>query len=624
MKRILNFFLHQGLNEPLAQKFLVRILFFSSVVTLVLTSFQLIKEYTDDYSGIEHRIHEIEETNLETLSRSVWVLNKDQINLQLKGLVRIPDIAYIELTTDVGDVYKQGDPSGVNNPLERIYALKYKNENTRYQLGQLKVIASLDDINANIREKFFIVLVSQATKTFIVSLFILYMFYKLIGQHLKQIVEYAENLNLQSLEKPLVIHRFKNDTEKDEIDKIVNAMNDMRIRIKDEFAKTENLEKQVRHKQKMESLGTLASGIAHDFNNILQGIFNSLFVLGQDPTVNKKSKEYIKTSIQFGERGRDLVKKILLFCRNEESELKSEDINEVFNEAVGMIKSTIPANINLAVNSRELGKIVNCDKTQLNQVIINLAVNAAQAMRDKGNLLELEMEQVTVDKSDVLSDELSPGEYVKITVRDNGAGMNEEVRRRLFEPFFTTKAKGEGTGLGLSVAHGIVERHKGHIEVQSEMGIGTTFLVYLPISGDRGIRQEIHRDLQIVRNEVIMFVDDEKEILDMSVEILNSMGYEVVGFTDPLLAFEEISNNRGYYDIVITDYNMPQMNGIILANNIRSLDVNIPIILATGQIDEHIPEGDLVQAVLMKPYFKDELVEVINKVGDGQPSVISA
>ena len=379
-----------------------------------------------------------------------------------------------------------------------------------------------------------------------------------------------------------------------------------------------NLEQQVMQSQKMDAIGTLAGGIAHDFNNILAGIFGytelSLYAMN-DPA---KLKKYLNEILSSAERAREMVNQILTFSRHTESELKEVTPKYIIKEALKFLRASIPSTIEIHSEIKSDSSILG-DLTQLHQIVVNLCTNAAYAMKDSKGTIELILEDMHLDEEFVrIHPGLNPGEHILFTISDTGCGIKPEYLSRIFEPFFTTKPQGEGTGLGLSVVHGIVKRFKGSISVYSEPGKGTVFNILIPVVKTE--KTELDRKVKIGiprGSENILLLDDEPAILQSLQIILTDLGYKVITFSDSLEAIDAFIKDPASYDIVITDYTMPHFTGAEIAAKIKEIRSDIPVILCSGFIHEGIEKESHktgVTTLLRKPVRTDELAMTIRKV----------
>ena len=398
--------------------------------------------------------------------------------------------------------------------------------------------------------------------------------------------------------------------------------------LEDEVARrTEKLEKElIRRKetegqllraQKMEAIGTLAGGIAHDFNNILSAILGyaelSLVVVEKESSLC----DYIQQIYTAGERAKDLVQQILTFSRQGDSQMKPVKIGVIIKEALKLLKATLPTTITLQQKITSVSPVL-ADLTQVHQIIMNLATNAAHAMEEKGGLLSVELTDVNLPPEEIIQDsDLTPGAFVRLRISDTGHGMSSDKLERIFDPFFTTKPPGKGTGLGLSTVHGIVKNHNGSITVSSEPDRGTTVDILFP-TAEKEVRVESAGDQVLPSGtECILFVDDEQAITNMSKVMLENLGYKVIAETSSVDALTSFKNQPDEIDVVITDLTMPHMTGLELAREFQRIRPDTPIILCSGYVAK-IPVDKAksmgVQAVVSKPVSRRTIAEVIRGV----------
>lgn len=378
----------------------------------------------------------------------------------------------------------------------------------------------------------------------------------------------------------------------------------------------EKLEAQLRRSQKLETIGTLAGGVAHDFNNILTPIMGYSEMAKFHLDKKDPARADLEQIITAAHRAKDLVRQILTFSRQNEEERKPVLIHLIVKEALKLMRASIPSTIEIhEVIAPSVGAVL-CDPTQIHQVLMNLCTNASHAMKDKGGILEVKLDMFHVcAEFSCLHVNLSEGDYVRMTVSDTGCGMDRATTERIFEPFFTTKSAGEGTGLGLSVVHGIVTAHGGGISVYSEPDQGTAFQVYLPsATHDMTIDSEDESEIPM-GTERILFVDDEQPNTLMAKQMLSSLGYEVITRMSSLEALETFQSNPTHYDLVITDQTMPQMSGDELAQKMLAIRADLPIILVTG-FSETVTARNYKQlgfrGYLMKPLIFRDLARIVH------------
>lgn len=387
--------------------------------------------------------------------------------------------------------------------------------------------------------------------------------------------------------------------------------------ILEEITEKKRLEKQLRQSQKMEAMGTLSTGIAHDFNNILTAILGFTDLSYDEVPAGSKVKRYLGHVLSAANRGKDLVTQILSFSRRGEEELRPTLMAPIVKESVKMLRASLPKNIEIRADITLEPTVALADPTQIQQIIMNLGTNAGYAMWEQGGLMAIELSCVTVTPEDSPVPDMKPGPYIRLSVVDNGTGMEKDIVERAFDPFFTTKRRGEGTGLGLWVVHSIVHNHNGFITIKSDPGKGSTVDVFLPRT-----EEQVHR---ISRRSPsgdegyghVLVVDDETEVVELEKIMLERLGYVVTAVSDSLAALDLFSKNPDRYDLVLTDHSMPGMTGIDLARELTSVRPNIPVLLITGYRDalNAVAAHEAgVGLILAKPMTRGDLSAAIKQL----------
>ena len=343
------------------------------------------------------------------------------------------------------------------------------------------------------------------------------------------------------------------------------------------------LEAQLQQAQKMEAIGTLAGGIAHDFNNILAIILGNAELAADDVPDSNPAMESLKEIRKASIRAKDMIKQLLAFSRKTDEENNPINMAPIIKESMKMLRSAIPTSVEFEQHISDDPCIVMGDAAQINQIIMNLVTNAADAMSEKGGFLEVTLENINLQEEKSCFDwVLSPGAYVRLRMRDTGEGIEPRIMDRIFEPYYTTKEVGKGTGMGLSVIHGIVKRHGGGIRVESELGAGTVFEIYFPAL-EMTAEEEKKPEKEIKGgSERILFVDDEESLVDLNRQRLERLGYDVKSTTKPVEALEWFRADPDQFDVIITDMTMPRMTGDRLAAEILKIRPHIPVIICTG------------------------------------------
>ena len=379
------------------------------------------------------------------------------------------------------------------------------------------------------------------------------------------------------------------------------------------------LEEQLRQTQRLEALGTLAGGIAHDFNNILGAIISYTELSKLENESNDGLQANLDEVLRASARAANLVRQILSFSRQQKEERTALQLAPIVKEALSLLRATLPATVSLEQSIDRAVPDVLANPTQVHQIIMNLCTNAAHAMRAKQGVLNVELGELQVAESDARPHvELKPGSYVRLTVRDTGAGMDAATAKRIFEPFFTTKASGEGTGLGLSVVHGIVKEYGGVITIDTELGRGTALSIYLPAC------VALEKSAPVVgapiprgKGERVLFVDDEPVLGDVAKKMMQRLGYQAAVFQSSEAALAELSSTATPYDALITDLTMPTMTGIELALQALAVCPTLPIILVSGSSGQ-LTAAELrklgIRELLSKPLDYGTLARVLSQV----------
>lgn len=392
-----------------------------------------------------------------------------------------------------------------------------------------------------------------------------------------------------------------------------------------------SLESQLRESQKMEAIGTLAGGIAHDFNNMLAVILgNTELAISQSRQGPTDTLLFLEEIAKAAEKARSLVQQILSFSRRQPTEHKVAHLGTIVDDTAKLLRSTMPARINLTYSCDNNVPPVLVDRTQIEQVIINLSTNAMQAIRTDSGQIDIRLERVPLDEPLLAChpqlrevQTLQPDQSaVRLVVSDTGTGIEASTLPRIFEPFFTTKAVGEGTGLGLAVVHGIVQSHGGAIVVESELGSGTTFGIYLPAC-QQSLHSEAHSSGRSVANHQvaagtrILVIDDDPAVLQSITHLLKMLGYSVTGFTDQQAALAALSLDAKRFDLVVTDYNMPGMSGLEMARKVRMLRTDLPVAITSGFIDEELcslSSAAGVRELIAKPFVLRSFASTIQRL----------
>jgi PAS domain S-box-containing protein len=386
-----------------------------------------------------------------------------------------------------------------------------------------------------------------------------------------------------------------------------------------DVTQTRLLEAQLRESQKMEAIGMLASGIAHDFNNILGALLGNVELAEQDMQGHASAMDSLREVRKAGRRARDLVQQILAFGRRQATRREVISLTGVVEESVRMLRATLPARVSLQSTYVNGTPDIMADATQVQQVLLNLGANSVHAMQGKPGFIEVKVEPCDVD--DQLARKvagLHAGHHARVIFSDTGHGMDAATQSRIFEPFFTTKPQGEGTGLGMSVVHGIIRDHEGAIAIHSGPGKGTRIELYFPAAASAAPDETRHAEAPVPHaGGRLLYIDDDEAMVYLVQRMMERRGYHVSGFCDSALALETLRNDPTRYDLAVTDYNMPGLSGTEVAAEILRMRPDLPVALVSGYItDEMRAEAERagVREVLVKANVAEEFCDAVQRL----------
>lgn len=741
--------------RPLSWKTIFYILLFSSFFTILASALQLYQSYQEDIGLIGGRMDLIQRSYLDSLSTSLWEVDKEHVETQLKGILSLSDIQFVDLQERTQELSFNMGVTSTENIISRTFPLEYSvDESEPIFLGDLIVVATLENVYQRTFNKLLLILATQAVKTFCVSFCIFLIIYSLITRHLVTISQYSRSLNLNNLDTPLILNRKpQRHGHQDELDQVVHASNEMRLGFKNEITERENirakllereeqyravventgdyimrydkkgrhvyanknaleitglpedqylgkthremgfpvhlcelweenidsvfntgtqksiafdvemveglmsfdlqlnpefsddgnvqtvigisrditerkkaeeeklkLETRLQQSQKMESIGTLAGGIAHDFNNILAAILGYAEMARDDCQPGSSISKDLDEVLEAGIRAKSLVRQILAFSRQDDTERMILQPASIVKETMTMLRPSLPTTIEITQDIDAVTGLVFVDPSQLNQILMNLCTNAFHAMEDTGGKLDISLKEVTLCNEDLVHEpDVTDGTFIQLSIGDSGTGIAPTVKDKIFDPYFTTKETGKGTGMGLSMVHGIVKNYGGFISFYSELGEGTVFHVFLPVVEKEALPENKTNDKIPIGRERILFVDDEEILAKMGKTMLERLGYHVTVRNNSLEALETFQNQPDQFDIVITDQTMPGMTGSDLSRRILQIRPDIPIILCTGFsaiISEEKAKSMGIKEFALKPLAKKDIAKLIRKALD--------
>jgi PAS domain S-box-containing protein len=750
-------------KHSIARELIAYIFLFSSLITLIGTGVQLYLDYREDLRTVEERMRQIQESYLESIIRSLWDTDYHLLRIQLEGILKLPDMQYAEIRQD-GEIIISSGIRKFEKNIGRQVPLIYTRRGMSDNLGTLYITASLEGVYNRLTEKVVIILITQSVKTFMVSTFIFFLFYFLIGRHLHEIAAYTRYFDMKVSDKSLVLKRKpRKDSKKDELDQVVFSINEMHanlrglyrflekkieelnetiaerrrteralleneiklraimdiptcaitlldqngilidgnatlakrmgkelyeiigtciwdllppdvaefrkakaeevfvthrsIRFEDERngiwndntlhpipdktgevihiailasditerkrAETEQqkLESQLRQAQKMEAVGQLAGGVAHDFNNLLQVIIGYGDMIADQLPPNEFLYNNMKEIMNAAQRSATLVRQLLLFSRRGDTQSRKIDLNELISNLMKMLRRVIGEHISLEVKPGFGIKPVSADPGQIEQILMNLCVNARDAMPDGGKII-IETENILIDAQYCRQHEWAKqGNYVVLIFSDTGCGIAHEIQERIFEPFFTTKEVGKGTGLGLATVYGIVRSHQGMIHLYSEPGHGATFKIYLPAAEQlppASANGETESEKSVrYGNETVLFAEDEEMVRNMVVQFLKKAGYRVFPANDGEEAISLFDRHSGEIEIALLDVIMPKVSGHKVYEHIRNIRPDMPVIFSTGYSRGEFSQNGHYE-IIQKPCSPDVFLKKIREVLDSR------
>jgi PAS domain S-box-containing protein len=401
------------------------------------------------------------------------------------------------------------------------------------------------------------------------------------------------------------------------------------LEVSDDITERKHAEAQQARSQKLESLGTLSGGIAHDFNNILLAVGGNAQLAIADLPPDHPVQQSLREIARGAARATDLVRRILAFSRPQEMKREAMQLQPVVEEALKLVRATIPATIEFRTTFTSGLPAVLADPTQLHQIIVNLATNASHAIGSRSDgVIQVQLDRVELANDDASSAlQLAPGKYVRLLVSDNGSGMDRATVDRIFDPFFTTKGPGEGTGLGLSVVHGIMKNHSGGISVYSELGRGTAFRLYFPRTAVAvEVAKEAPKEEVRQRSERILYVDDEEALVALVKRTLERLGYKVTGLCNPLRAVKLFREDPAQFDAVVTDLAMPQLSGFDMSQQMLGIRADIPIVMTSGYVRPEDQERALslgLRDLILKPDTIEQLARTLDQVFQHEPASVA-
>ncbi|SHO47845.1 ATP-binding protein [Desulfopila aestuarii] len=615
-------------HSPIARRLMILTVAFSTAITVLTTASQLLFDYRKELGDLQHQLDEIKTTQINSLSHSIWTFDTQGIRIIIDSILQIRDMEFLKVYVDDQHSWSGGDRTS-HNTIEMEIPIPYNYQGKQLTIGTLQVVASLDTVYSRLIRKAVIIFIGNGLKTFLVSIFILTLFQRLVTRHLIDLADHATRVAADISSGPFRLNRKKRTPSKnDELDNASAAINLMHENLQNEVRKiTEaeaervQLQEQLVQAQKMESVGRLAGGVAHDFNNML-GVILGYLELAKDDI---ESPQLLHTDLMEIEkaamRSANLTRQLLAFARNQPIAPQTLNLNEVVSGMLKMLKRLIGEDINLVWKPAEELWPIYMDQSQIDQILANLCINARDAIDGTGQLL-IATERVTIDENYCQNNrEAIPGEYAQLIISDTGCGMDRETLDHLFEPFFTTKSVGEGTGLGMATVYGIVKQNNGFINVYSEQGQGTTVKIYLPryCGNDEPVMKENLSSPDLQGDETILLIEDDPRVLEMAKTMLERLGYSVLTAALPNEAIELVRKHTGNINLIISDVIMPDMNGQELFTHLLTFDPELKVLFTSGYTANIIAHHGVLDAdvkFIEKPYTRTTLGKKVREILD--------
>ena len=415
--------------------------------------------------------------------------------------------------------------------------------------------------------------------------------------------------------------KSKLTNQHEEIQSMIDAYNQVADALEKREDEKQLLENEIRQKHKMEALGTMAGGVAHDFNNLLSITTGNLELIRRRSATGKNIDSHIANIQDATDRAIEMVKQILAFSRRVEQQLINIDFKALITDTLTLLRSTTPSSVKIETTTPADPVYVRGDKTQLQQVFLNFCTNAIHAMNEQG-LLKVSLTTASLPQNLQVQVDASIDQYAKLTIKDTGIGIDDEIISKIFDPFFTTKKVGEGTGMGLSMCHGVIKQLGGVVAVESAPGEGAEFTVYIPQIKNDTVKTTTQATGNVALpkgTETILLIDDEHAILEASIEMLTDLGYTVIGIADSKEALETFKLEPEQYDLIITDQTMPNLSGVELAVELLNIKPDTQIILRSGfsaKVSEDQAKAIGIKAYLHKPVSAEKLAKTIRQVLD--------
>jgi len=588
----------------------------SVVIALLISGLEIRQERAATIATRQSEARAAVMANLDTLALAVWSFDERLVNVTGNSLTRGTSIFRAEVAQD-GEMPLNFDRSAQSAQPDYSWEIPLLRPGTERRIGTLRLWENYDDVRAQVAQRAMALITSELVKILATSVLLLIAVYFLITRPLSVLATKVQDSWKGDNASAIVVHRpFHKGI--DAIDTLIGAINSSNAeRLQMEAERRRNQAREA-YAGKLEALGQLAGGIAHDFNNLLGAILGFAGLLKEDLPSGTKEHRFADRILAAGERGKELVEQIRLFARAEDVKRDVVDMRRVVRQSEHLLSALIPKSAQLSFQYSDTPVEIFGSEARLGQLVANLCFNASEALSDQSGTVTVGVEHASREElahlleHKLASDERLLGkidmglEYACLRVADTAGGIPNAILDRVFEPFFTTKGRNRGTGLGLAVAHGVIESHGGACHVQTRPGAGTTFAVYLPLYRNGVVEpaapEAVASDAR--GSERILIVDDETDIVDSLAIGLERLGYESVGVNDPLEALQVFHEDPNAWDVVVTDEVMPGMRGLELVKRLKAIRPDIKTVLCTGYSDganEEALRAAGVDVFLLKP-----------------------
>ena len=607
--------------SPLSFSLIKKILLISIVMIMITVSIQIFISYRSGLSEIQRILESINEVHVPSIKTSVYSIHEELLDSQLKGLNQLDYIVCAEVEENRGDkifTFSAGDKS-LSDSVWEYPLIHTSREGTETLIGTLKVYVSYRGLYGSIWQNASFILIENIVILLLLSIMMFLLVEKTITRHINRIAYFTNGISLSDLDTRLILDRKELSTKnEDEFQVLVKSINHMRLRLKDEERiKKQNQEEkeklmvQIGQTQKMESIGRLAGGVAHDLNNLLTPILVFSELIEDQQAKDSPSREYAKGIMEAGHKAKKLIAQLLTFSKDSSGDFVSLELNEVINLFMELLERTIREDIKLKTELCRESSMILADKGQLEQVIMNLCINARDAM-PKGGEISIETDRVELDETYTkVHNDVKPGPYIRLTVSDTGCGMPEDVQQHVFEPFYSTKGDA-GTGLGLSTVYAIVRKHGGTIWLYSEKDKGTSFKLYFPASEAQATALKTEKQdkaLPETGKETILVVEDSEQVLEITKAILTRQNYRVLSAENSMKGLEILEKEPGRIHLLLTDVILPDLNGKELYEKAKEIRKDIRVLFMSGYTNNIISvNNEGKDHFIQKPFTRKELI----------------